>query len=205
MFIKISGIRGSGKTTITPLFVSLLEEYGYLAERVYGAKMMADFLGISVEELSHTSEEKRKKARVMVYEKLYQEDLLNPKIRVRDGHFALVKKRTNGQIEVNISDPIRGDKSQLKAIYLLEPPIAVLLARRQLDLDKRADRNVADLALLEQELYWERLIAKKQAQEIGIPLHIFDNLSTPEQTCQKLWQQLQLDLKGELVRCRKEF
>lgn len=197
MFIKIGGVRGSGKTTVTPDFVSLLDSFGYQTERVYGAKLMADHLGITVDGLDDCTERVRKEARVHVYTKLYAQDWIEPALRVRDGHFALVHRTPTG-LEINISDLIPEDYRQLRAIYILQPPEEIILARRVLDTSLRGDRNLVDKDLLSLELYWERKIAQEQADELGLTPHFFDNLGTPQETSQQMLRQLQNDLGSEL-------
>lgn len=197
VFIKIGGVRGSGKTTVTPDFVSLLDSLGYQTERVYGAKLMADYLGTTVDGLDNCTESDRKRARVHVYTKLYAQDRMEPALRVRDGHFALVHRTPPG-LEVNVSDLIPEDHQQLRAIYVLQPPEEIILTRRVLDTNLRGDRNLADRDLLCHELYWEQKVAREQADKLGLTTHFFDNLGTPRETSQQMLRQLQNDLGSEL-------
>lgn len=192
MFIKLGGVRGSGKSTVSQHFVSILQNNGYNAEHVYGSKMMADILGVPVRELGQCSEADRKSARIQAYNELYARDLRTPGIRVRDGHFAIVSKTPAG-LTVNQVDLLPQDRGQLRAIYVLNPPIETLLDRRHADFDHRNDRYL-DSRTIATEQRLELAIASAQADELGVPFRILEDTLPPEEISRKLFDNFQEDI-----------
>ena len=204
MFVKIVGVRGSGKSTVTAEMQRLFVSQGIDTQMIKGSELMARYLGIDPTELSRVPERDRIRARQAVYKGLYAYDLLDPspKVRLRDGHSTIVQRDAYGDIRVSEVALVDGDANQLKAICLLDPSLPVILHRRRLDLKIRPERNVVDLELLRSEWDYERRIATRQAAKLDIPLYSIENERTVQETSKTLITWMRYDLGDELEKCK---
>lgn len=207
MFVKIAGVRGSGKTTVTAEMHSLFTSQGIRSQTIKGSELMARYLGIDPNELPQVPERDIILARNAVYRGLYANDLVDPKrtVRFRDGHCAIVMRGAYGDISVREVPLVDGDTQQLRAICLLDPDVRTILTRRQGDIYRRPERNITDVGYLFAELEYERDAALRQADTLGIPLYVHGNDGTIQETAGKLSQWLHTDLGKELDECRLDI
>lgn|GEM_PF-3962883 len=176
MFVKIGGVSGSGKSSTIPLVADYLQRKGYKTEIVKGSALMAAYLGVEEYELQFCSEEERVRARQNVYTDLYKKDREDPKIRLRDGHFAFVKVNGTESVSVSKAHILPGDLSQLKAIFVLDAPADIVSRRRRED-KTRSDRTIVDAFDIDVEEFYEREEGRLQALQLGIPFFLVDTSS----------------------------
>lgn len=205
MFVKIAGVRGSGKTTITAEMQRQLTLQGINTQVIKGSELMAKYLGIDSKDLSRVPERDRITARQAIYRGLYAYDLIDPQptVRLRDGHCAVVERDLYGGLYTSEVKLVDGDAAQLKAICLLDPQLDLIIRRRLQDREKRPERNLYDLGLLREEWNQERYIAVKQALKLDIPLYTVANDGDITQTSKQLLDWMHKDLAFELEQCRE--
>lgn len=181
MFIKIGGIQGAGKTTITQLLLGKLRGLGIEADIVHGGDIMAQILGITVDELRFMPEYLKADAREKMFRFVYAEDRQNPhRVILRDAHFSFLDK-VSGQFVIV---PYRKeDYQQMRAMVVLDVPVEEIIRRRSLEIQKRTDR-VLDPDMVLKEKNTEIITARIQARDLGIPLMIINNSSVlVQETC----------------------
>lgn len=197
MFVKIGGVPASGKTTIAKLLVDVLRVQGYDADEIHGGDIMAEILGVSMNELHKLPEAVRNSVRPEMYRRMYEEDLRNPsKIWIRDAHFCLYEPLLGS---FTICPLQKGDRQQMKAMFILHVSPEEIRKRRLLEKNPRSDRAL-DLGIIQKEIEQEIDIAKKQALELSIPLVIINNYARiPRDACDEIFKKLEgeifLDLK----------
>lgn len=206
MFVKIVGVRGSGKTTVTAEMQHTLNFQGINSQIIKGSDLMAKYLGIDPHKLSTVPKRERMRVRKIIYKGLYAYDLLdpNPTVRLRDGHSAIVERDAYGGIQVSEVSLVEGDATQLKAICLLDPSLPLILHRRRVDLKMRPERNVFDLEMLRAEWDHERRIAARQAAKLDIPLYSIGNEKSAKETAEALITWMKYDLQDELNECKMD-
>lgn len=182
MFVKIGGIQGTGKTTITRLTVAKLQELGVEADIIHGAEIMSQIMGVTIEELRKMSDNLKIKAREEMFQQIYAEDRKNiGRIILRDAHFSFFDKTLNQFVIV----PYRKeDRQQMKAMVVLDIPVEEVINRRKLEINQRNDR-VLDVTIIEREREIELDTARKQAGQLGIPILIIDNFSQSAENTSK--------------------
>jgi len=196
MFIKIGGVPAAGKTTISKILVDCLRAAGYEAETVHGAKILADVLGVTVDELRRLPKETREAARPEMFRRIYEEDRNHPgRIWVRDAHFSLYEP-TVGKFTIF---PIQeGDKLQMKAMIVLEAPAGIIKERRLSDGKQRQDR-VLDPNIIRQEIDRELAVDREQSLALSIPLITIGNYGrTPQEICTDIVQRLKVEVFSDL-------
>lgn len=188
MFIKIGGVPAAGKTTISKILVDCLRTAGYEAEAVHGAKILADVLGVSADELRRLPKEVRETARPEMFKRMYEEDRNRPRrIWVRDAHFSLYEPTVGNFTIFPIQE---GDQQQMKAMVVLEVPAEIIRERRLLDGRQRQDR-VLNPKIIGQEIDRELTVAREQSLALLIPLITIGNYEkAPQEVCADIVQRL---------------
>jgi adenylate kinase len=182
MFVKICGVHGVGKTTISEMMIKNLTKRGFDADRVHGADIMARILGISVDELRVLSDDQKVQARELMFREIYKNDHLYPdRIILRDAHFSLRDVKGKKIRSIPLVDE---DREHLKAIVVLTAPKDEILKRRQADI--RVDRSL-NIEEINEEIQEETKIAREQAQKFGIPLFEVKNFGVlPDRVADKI-------------------
>jgi len=195
MFIKIGGVPGAGKTTIAKLLIEQLKENGVDVGTIHGAEILAQILGVSLEELRILPENEKAGAREKMYQIMYTRDRENPyRILIRDAHFCMLDTSTHQFVTAPLQEE---DFQQMKAVIVLDVPAEEILRRRTNDKRDRADRSL-NIMTIEEEIRAELTEAKKQSKRLGIPLFIIPNHNRlPSDTCQEIRMRLGQSIYSE--------
>ncbi|GAK59297.1 hypothetical protein U27_06274 [Candidatus Vecturithrix granuli] len=161
--IRVGGVHGVGKTTIihkalaiTKIDIPILK----------GSDFMAEFIGVSPEELPFQDQERRQKARVYAYHKLQEYT-----IGIRDSHFCVY---TDHGYEFPFD--IR-DKGNIVSAVLIYGSVELILKQRQ----KGARLRPLNPDLIQEQQEYEKRGAYHYAKELSIPLYEIQNIEGNDQ------------------------